>query len=443
MSGPGPQGGSGRVGIVENWELRQDKQQDANSGAFKGLFFVAVALLLIVVGGWYAARPMIGPAVEGVFEDNPGIVNVPLVSDLLAVEYADRISAPASASNEEVEFVVETGQTVPEIQANLIAAGLLDDGPAFYYAVVRDRVDQLIKPGTYTMTPQITPAGIAARLEGEPDPPTPMTTLDMRPARRIEQTVAYLQQEVEDPELPLEMDANEFKRLARNPTNRLRQQYPFLQEAPKDHSLEGFLYPGTYEVPVDITPQEMLDLMLQEWEANMGKFVKQAGTKKVNGGTMDFYQALIIASLVEREAKADSDRKKIAGVYWNRLNSKRAKKAGTNGLMQADPTVVYARDSMELENLPLQEWDDYIFWETLGVPDYSAFEVDPKYESFQTYANPGLPDWPIATPSAASMQAALNPATKNGNLFFYACPDSDTHKFAKNANKHQKNINSC
>lgn len=443
MSGPGPRGGNGRVGIVENWELRQDKQQDANSGAFKGLFFVGVALLLIVVGGWYAARPMVAPAVESLFEDNPGIVNVPLVSDLLGAAYADRVDTPAGSSDEEVEFVIESGQSVEQIQANLIAAGLLDDGPAFYYAVVRDRVDQLIKPGTYTMTPQITPAGIAARLEGDPDPPTPMTTLDMRPARRIEQVVAYLQQQVEDPEVGLEMDPNEFKRLTRNPTNKLRARYPFLEEAPKDYALEGFLYPGTYEVPVDITSEELLHRMLDEWDDNMRKFVKQAGNKKVNGGTMDFYEALIIASLVEREAKADSDRKKIAGVYWNRLNDKLARKAGTNGLMQADPTVVYARDSMELEDLAVKKWDEYLFWDLLGIPDYAAFDVDPEYASFQTYQNPGLPDWPIVTPSAASMQAALDPATKAANLFFYACPGSDTHQFAKTAGKHQRNINSC
>jgi len=437
VSGPGPQGGSGRVGIVENWELRHDKQQDANSGAFKGLFFVAVALLLIVVGGWYAARPMLGPAVEGIFQDNPGILGVPLVSDLVAVEYGDRIDAPAGTSDEEVEFVIESGQTVPEIQDNLIAAGLLNDGPAFYYAVVRDRVDQLIKPGIYTMTPQISPAGIAASVEEEPDPPTPMVTYDMNIQRRLEQYAAYLQQEVEDNDL-IELDPNEFKRLARNPTNKMRQEYSFLSTLPNGNTLEGYLYPGTYEVPVDITSEELLHLMLQRWDERMTKYIKQARNKNV-----DFYEALTIASLVEREYKADQDRRKIAGVYWNRLDPKRSRKAGTNGLLQADPTVVYAADSMALEELGVKDWDRYLFWDLLGIPDYGAFDVPSKYASYQTYQNPGLPDSPIVTPAAKSMEAALNPGTKAGNMFFYACPGSDTHKFAKNANRHQRNINSC
>ena len=437
MSGPAPQGGNGRVGIVENWELRQNNKQDANSGAFKGLVFVGVALVLLVVGGWYAARPMVGPAVEGVFEDNPGIVNVPLVSDLLAAEFADRITAPASSSEREIEFVIEPGQTVDDIQANLVDEGLLADEGAFRYAVVRDRVDQLIKPGTYTMTPQITPAGIAARLEGDPDPPTPMTVLDMRPGRRIEQTVAYLQQQVEDPEIGLEIDPNEFKRLARNPTKKLREQYTFLQEAPAGNSLEGFLYPATYEVPVDITAEELMHQMLQVWEERMGSYIRQAKNKGY-----DFYDALTIASLVEREAKQDSDRAKIAGVYWNRLDPK-VFKGQTNGLMQADPTVVYATDSMTLEEMSVKKWDEYLFWDLLGISDYSTVDVDPEYASFQTYQNKGLPDWPIVTPTVASMKAALDPRSGKGNLFFYACPGSDTHTFAKTAAKHNKNIASC
>ncbi len=435
MSGPQP-GGSGRVGIVENWELRKHKSQDANSGAFKGMLFVVAALLLVTIGGWFAARPMLGPVLTDTFEEHPGIINYPVVGDIIGAEFADRLQRSASASTEEIEFVVEPGDTVADIQANLVESGLLTDEPAFTYAVVRDRVDQLIKSGTYTMTPQISPAGIAARLEADPDPPTPVMALDMRPGRRIEQTVAYLQQLVE--ETDLEVDPKEFLKLARNPSNKLRNQYAFLKQSPEGSSLEGFLYPGTYEVPIDITAEELIHQMLGKWDDEAGKYVNQARNKKI-----DFWEALRIASLIEREAKADSDRQKIAGVYWNRLDTKKARKAGTNGLLQADPTVVYATDSMELQDMAVKNWDDYVFWALLGLPDYSTVNVDAKYESFQTYQNQGLPDWPIVTPTAKSIAAALNPATKSNLMFFYACEDSDTHEFAKTAKQHQNNINSC
>ena len=434
MTGPAPQGGPGRVGIVENWELRQSKKRDANSGAFKGLIFVVVALLLLVVGGWFAARPVLGPAVSSLFNDFPGLVSVPVASDLLAVEFADRLDSPAGSGEQEIKFVIEPGQTVDDIQANLVDEGLLSDEMAFKYAVVRDRVDQLIKAGTYTMTPQITPAGIAARLEGSPDAPTPVTVLDMRYGRRIEQVVAYLQQQTE--EVGLELDPKEFLDLAQDPPASLRNQYKFLKTSPAGSNLEGFLYGGTYEVPVDITAEELIHQMLAKWADAASPYVAQARKEGI-----DFYETLTIASLVEREAKQDSDRAKIAGVYWNRLDPKVNKQTG--GLMQADPTVVYATDSMALADLGLKKWDEYLFWDLLGVSDYAAVEVDNEYASFQTYQNAGLPDWPIVTPSQKSLQAALNPATRAGNLFFYACPDSDVHKFAKTLNQHQNNINKC
>jgi UPF0755 protein len=191
-------------------------------------------------------------------------------------------------------------------------------------------------------------------------------------------------------------------------------------------------------VPVDITAEELIHRMLQTWGERMGQFVGQAKSKGY-----DFYDSLILASLVEREAKAAKDRPKIAGVYRNRLDKKVYKNAGTNGLLQADPTVVYARDSMALEDLGVKQWDEYVFWDLLGESDYSTVQVDPQYASFQTYQNKGLPDWPIATPTVASMKAALNPATKSGNLFFYACPGSDTHTFAKTASQHLQNTQSC
>jgi len=437
VSGPAPQGrGQGRVGVVEGWELRKDKRQkkDANSGAFKGLAFVIVALVLITVGGWFAARPVMGPALTGLFQDSPGIVNLPIVSDLLAAELSDRLDKPVGSGDREAEFVVEAGQSVDEITTSLVDQGLLADEVAFKYAVVTDRVDELLKAGKYTITPPITPAAIAARLAGDPDLPTPVVLLDMRHGRRIEQHVAYLQQETE--ETDLELDPKEFLRLARNPDTSLRKQYKFLSKAPADNSLEGFLIGGAYEVPIDITAEELVHQMLGRWDKASSKYVALAPKKDY-----DFYEALTIASLVEREAKADSDRAKIAGVYWNRLNPKVNKQ--TDGLMQADPTVVYATDSMALKDLAVKKWDEYVFWDLLGRTDYSTVDVDKPYESFQTYQNPGLPDWPIVSPSAKSLKATLNPITKTKNLFFYACPGSDTHKFAKTFKQHQKNIDSC
>jgi len=434
MSGPRGTQSRGRVGIVEGWEVRQARQREANSGAWKGLLFVVIAIVLLVVGGWIAARPVLGPAVTGLFEDNTGIIRIPILSDLLRAELGDRVGAPAGDSDEEIPFVIEAGQTIDEIQANLVTAGLLKDTTAFKYLVVSDRVDQLIQAGTYTMTPRMSPSEVVARLAGDPDPPTPVINLALRPGLRIEQIVAYLEQQTQ--EAGLQLDPAEFLELATNPPKELREAYSFLRQVPDGNSLEGFLPGGVYPVEITINADEFLQTLLQQWEEDNGELIPQARRKGV-----DFYDALVIASLVEREVKDDSDRRKVAGVYWNRLDEKL--NGATGGLMQADPTVVYATDTMALDDRRLGRWPEYVFWDTLGVSDLATVDVSPRLQSHQTYQNPGLPDWPIASPTRKSIEAALNPDKRKDFMFFYACPGSDTHTFARTARQHDSNIARC
>jgi UPF0755 protein len=426
--------GGQRVGIVEEWELRRARQRNGNSGAWKGLLFVVVLLAVLVVGGWIVARPVIGPAVTGLFEDNPGIIRMPIVADLLRAELGDRLDAPASSEDREVRFVVDPGETVDEVQEGLVDAGLLGDTLAFKYLIVSDRVDQLIEAGTYTMNTRMSPSQVVDRLAGDPDPPTPVVNLALRPGLRIEQIVAYLEEQTEKTELSL--DPKEFLALATEPRPELLEAYPFLRQIPEGNSLEGFLAGGVYPVPIDINADEFLQLLLQEWQEESGDLIAQARKKGV-----DFYDALTIASLVEREVKVDSDRARVAGVYWNRLDPEL--NGATGGLMQADPTVVYATDGMALKDLAMAKWPNYLFWDTLGVADLATVNVSPDLQSHQTYQQPGLPDWPIATPTRASIEAALSPDKKKGLLFFYACPGSDKHTFAKTAAQHSRNIAQC
>jgi UPF0755 protein len=435
MSAPAPQPRSGqRTGIVEGWELRQVKQKEADSGAWKGFAFVGVIVLFVVVGGWFVGRPYIGQAAASVFEDSPGIISFPIISDLVGAELGDRANVPAGAAGSETEFQIEEGQNLDDIEASLVEQGLINDTLAFKYLVVRDDVDQLIRPGVYTMGSDITPEGVVALLVRGPDPPKPTTVLDMRPARRIEQVAAYLQQQVEAGEL--DTDVKAFVSLARNPDPGLMRAYNFLRQVPEGNSLEGFLAPGTYEVEVDITADELIATMLERWAEQNGATLAQARKKDV-----DFYDMMKVASLVDREAKTNSERAKIAGVYWNRLNPRRNNQTG--GLLQADPTVVYATDTVALNDAAIKDWDEYVFWDLLGLADYSTVDVPARLDSFQTYRNAGLPDWPIVSPSEASIKAALEPNTKNRLLFFVACPGDDKHKFSKTARDHNRKVAKC
>jgi UPF0755 protein len=146
----------------------------------------------------------------------------------------------------------------------------------------------------------------------------------------------------------------------------------------------------------------------------------------------DFYQVLALASIVEQEAAVDKERPLIAGVYESRI--------AKDMLLNADPTVIYAWDSIQLRGLPLEKWPDYSFWNPVGKP-LATVEVPEDLAGFQTYLDRGMIPGPIDSPSNASIQAALGPNTKAGYLYFVAKNDgSRTHAFAKTLKEHEANL---
>ena len=136
----------------------------------------------------------------------------------------------------------------------------------------------------------------------------------------------------------------------------------------------------------------------------------------------NFYQVLSLASLVEQEARVESERPLIAGVYVNRL---------ARGMpLDADPTVIYGWDTAQLRKATFDRWQNYVFWNALSSP--GTVKLPRDLQGFQTYANTGMFPWPICTPSLASIQAALDPNTSTGYLYFLAKNDaSHTHAFSR------------
>jgi UPF0755 protein len=184
-----------------------------------------------------------------------------------------------------------------------------------------------------------------------------------------------------------------------------------------------------------VDPETLVRLLLDDWGAEVGDQLVARARRHPLG----LYGVVSLASIVEREAASDRDRDRIAGAYLNRLD----RDLNPTLLMDADPTVVYASDTMRLRDLAFREWPSYLFWDTLGVASLADVPVSKDLQSWQTYVNPGLPDGPIATPSAASIAAVLDPDRKDRYLFFYACPGADTHKFAKTYADHVANIARC
>ena len=161
---------------------------------------------------------------------------------------------------------------------------------------------------------------------------------------------------------------------------------------------EGYLFPDTYRFVLDVTPEEIRSMMIDN-------FNKKTDGLKISS------QDIIIASIVEREAKFDEDRPKIAGIYLNRL---------AKGMkLEADPTVQYAKGS----------------WEPITVSDYTSVQ-----SPYNTYLHEGLPPGPICNPGLKSIEAVLHPEKSDYLYFFH---QTDGHAvYSKTLEEHRAQLKS-
>ncbi|MDO9577274.1 MAG: endolytic transglycosylase MltG [Candidatus Cloacimonadales bacterium] len=167
-------------------------------------------------------------------------------------------------------------------------------------------------------------------------------------------------------------------------------------------NLEGFLYPETYFFPDDVTEEFIISHIVKEF------FNQTADLDFKPNKNLDFYEIIILASIVEREAKIEDEKPTIASVYVNRINY--------NYKLQADPTVAYV---LELAGKNREK----LF--------YKDLEIDSPYN---TYKHLGLPPTPICSPARSSIAAVLNPAETD--YFFFFANGQGRHEFTKTYQQH-------
>jgi UPF0755 protein len=185
---------------------------------------------------------------------------------------------------------------------------------------------------------------------------------------------------------------------------------------PAARTLEGYLFPETYDFDSQTSPVVLVERLLRQFERRFGEDLRRRAAER----GLSIHQAVTIASLVEREAANPAERPLVAAVYHNRLA------AGMK--LDADPTVQYA-----VANLDLNQALRYGFWKR----DLSSEDLQVN-SPFNTYRVPGLPPGPICSPGLASLQATVEPA-KVGYLYFVARGDG-SHAFADTLAEHNANV---
>jgi UPF0755 protein len=403
-------------------------------GFIRFLLFAGILAALVLVVLLTALRPLVRAGVVGWAWSNPSsITRFPFIADFVREDLGDALTAPAGTDDTDKAFTVNPGDTITSLAPRLLEGGFIGSERAFLYEGLFAKLDDKLKSGNFLLNASMTPEEVAQALITAR---VVTKTLDItfREGLRIEQMTALLQT------LETGIDPQAFYDLAKHPTEALLADYPWLTAIlPKGASLEGFLYPDTYQVVTSssagaaaVTDADALIRRL------LDRFLEKVGEDRMKvpeARRMNFYQIVTLASIVEHEAIVDNERALIAGAYQNRLDGLH----GVAKILNADPTVTYATDTMALAKLPFPEWKTYFFWKVPAGP-LAGVKVDAALKGYQTYQRAGLIPGPISTPSLASIDAALDPDQEDGYLYFVAIPDTKTHAFAKTLAEHNANL---
>jgi UPF0755 protein len=303
-----------------------------------------------------------------------------------------------------VSIVIRPGETSREIADDLQAKGLIRNALAFrVWARIKD-LDTHLEAGAYDhLNTRMTIDDIITQLlNGQPD----RLAVTIPEGLRIEEIAARFAESGlvkfnEQDFLKYTKHPNQFPDAAR---------YPILKSIPSGNGMEGLLFPDTYLVPVDGTARDVVNLMLTEFT---GMVQQNHLDVLARQNKLSVYKMVILASIVQREVFSYDDAPQVASVYWNRIFKPNDE---TVGLLDADPSVQYARDS---QSHPQK------YWQPL---DDQAKNIAPN-SPWNTYTHQGLPPTPICSPGLAAMEAAAAPA-KTDYYYFLTRPDTRRAVFA-------------
>jgi UPF0755 protein len=372
-----------------------------------GRTFIRVALFLlgvvVIVGAattiaWFFLRESRGAALQpGTSVDLSSLEKT--VLGVYLNSRRDEIDTPASTDSTPIPFTIQPGENGATVAVRLERLGVIRDAELFRLVLRYWGVDAQIEAGDYVLRGDMSLSEVVSQLQHGR---LQTKTVTVREGLRAEEMAHLLATEGL-------VDQEEFIQLVRDDAFH----YDFLRDRPDDapKTLEGFLFPDTYQFAVNISTTAVIDAMLQNFDQRITIEMRQ---QALDAG-LNLFQVLTLASIVEREAVVPEERPIIASVYLNRLR---------RGMyLEADPTVQYAKGY----DPETERW-----WPHLSLDELRAVD-----SPFNTFIHPGLPPGPICSPGLASIEAVLDPADTD-YLFFHAKGDG-SHAFAETFEEHLEN----
>lgn len=302
---------------------------------------------------------------------------------LILFWYWNYLQSPVDKNAKIEAFVVPRGSSIYSISDDLEEQGFIRSSTLFKY-LYRDKNSE-VEAGDFKLSKKMSMAEIAQTLtEGSID-----KWVTLLEGWRVEQMAQKLNAE-------LGIQNSEFLANAR----------------------EGYMFPDTYLFNPDSTPSTIASTM----ENTFSKKYTSELQNKIKSQGLTPEQGVIVASLVEREARSDKVRTEVASVILKRL------KMGMK--LDIDATVQYAKDTESLKQNPQFN----TFWQPISQSEYSSIK-----SPYNTYLNPGLPPTPIANPSVSSLNAVANADPNTPYVYYYHDLKGNTY-YAKTLDEHNANV---
>lgn len=296
-------------------------------------------------------------------------------------------------NNTDAHVYIPTDATFYEVQQEL--GPLLDDMESFTAVANRKGYATNVKPGHYILEKGMNNNDIVNALRSKNIP----IQVKFNNQERLEDLAGAIARQIEADSISLLNAMKDATFLAENEQN--------------EATALGFYVPNTYEFYWNTSAEGFRDKMISEYK----RFWNEQRLAKAEKLNMTPTQVVSLAAVVQKETAKVDERKRVAGVYMNRLQR--------GMLLQADPTVIYAKKRAENDF-------DQIIKRVL----YKDLEIDSPYN---TYKYAGVPPGPIAMPDISSIDAVLN-YEKHDYLYFVANVDNfGYHKFAKTLAQHNRN----
>lgn len=375
-------------------------------GRLFAILFVLFSILFVCGVFVYIYNTLTPKSDGGLFVTSAGVPTPRAVEDmalyLYLQQHKDELLTPAGTDPTPIRFSIAPGELPADVAARLEKQGLVKSAELFLNLVKYEKVGTKIQAGEYVLRKTMTMDEIIDAIQHGL---AKMITLTIRPGWRAEEIADYLAT------LGLKnYNREQFLKLVREG----KFDYAFLRDRPKTAapSLEGFLFPESYNVPYDITNDALIVLMLDTF----GQRVTEKTRQQIAAQKMTLLEALTLASIVEREAVVANERPIIASVFLNRIKKKM--------LLQSDSTAQYA---LGYQSATKQWWKSPVTIEELAAVN----------SPYNTYRNMGLPPGPICNPSLASIVAVAE-AAPTEYLYFFSKGDG-THAFAKTYEEHLQN----